>query len=112
MKRLIFVLLLIPSLSYASDWKYLGKNKEGLTIYYDKDSIHHPNKIIEQGWLGSKKAVVNKDVVGVWLKKSSDDPLLIKLHCSTRQYGGTSDFDLENIPPGSLMETLHAIVCK
>lgn len=112
MKRLILALLLIPSIVYAESWQFLWKNREGVYIYYDKDSIHHPEKRIEQGFLGSKKAVINKDIIGVWLKFGDKDPSLVKIYCSTRKWQSEGDLHYDPIPPGTGLESLHSIVCK
>lgn len=115
---LLFILLLTPSVVYTADWNYLGKNREGHALYYDKDSISFPDKTIEYGWFGAKKSITNKDIVGVWVKELNvdgyivADPSLVKLQCSTRKCKNEEMSGYESFPPGTLLDNLYKIVCK
>lgn len=131
MKRLTILCIAIFSLSsYAegSDWIFVGETKDSKQqLYYDKDSIHYPDRYREKGWFGSERFKTSKDVVGVWIKwikmtGMKEDRALTNIYCSSRQISiteiikdGKSQREpsaVVNIQPDSLIEDLYKIMCR
>jgi hypothetical protein len=130
MKKLLFFLTVvlffnIVSTAQGENWKLYYQGAK-FKSYYDKDSIHYPQKM--KGLLGIKS---DKNCIGVWTKDSYKDTyslLLIYFYCNERkrivkeQYFYSSDgkneekmpltFEPYVIKPGDENEKLYDILCK
>jgi len=120
-RRYYLVMLIIAlvcfcsTLVYGAEWKLYSK-EEGWAYYFDKDSIHYPEK--KKGILGGD--VIDKDIVGVWIKIEGEKNLSARIifRCPQRTFtmyksdGNIMSDKNEPIPPDNYIEQLHKIICK
>ena len=125
MKKLIFIVLMIPLLATASNWVNIGNSSEGYIFYIDTQSMNRSGDSVTF-WM--KKNYPTRDKYGDFSSKSNET-----INCRTREYitrylmtyddlnnnGKNTDsiskpasVSWEPIPPESMIEIAMKFVCK
>ena len=115
---LLAVMTLTASQGQCENWKEFFKTGD-TAWYYDKDSIHYPQKKKILGLI-----VRNKEIVNVWTRHKGSagfgEAILTRIYCVERECDGCGDWipdskklsvSRDPIEPGSRGESLLKKVC-
>jgi len=126
--RVILIILLALGLFFLSvtsegaDWKLIGKNKDGILIFVDTESIKHISKTVDRAWV--KFSFEKPEPIDLTFLKSqllyfendcSEDKVRIlqgMQYYTDGTYDDIPSGSWKYIAPDTINELIHNYLCK